>query len=168
MEVLKLAVDWAKAEVFSTAFFVLFWMVFIWASGGFLLLGQTEMAKAYIWPTLIAGSLLLLIGVGLFGANQYRVTNFEKSYNTDASAFVESEVVRVDKTLDEYKNIVFTAIPVIIALCALLIIFMDTPIWRASLITSIAMLTIILLVDGNAHSRMEVYNEQLKWVDTQK
>ena len=66
MEILKTATDWAKAEVFSSTFFIIFGIAFVLASIGFWQLGKTDMAKAYIIPTLVAGSLLLTIGLGLF------------------------------------------------------------------------------------------------------
>ena len=66
MQILKVATDWAKAELFSTPFFVLFGLLFLIASVGFWQLGKTEIAKAYMLPTLVAGSLLIIIGVGLF------------------------------------------------------------------------------------------------------
>ena len=123
------------------------------------------MAKAYIIPLLIAGALLMTIGFGLFFTNKSRIVAFEKAYNNNASAFVQSEIERTEATLKEYNNIVFTAIPLIIAACALVIFFVNTPIWRASMITTIAMLIVILLIDGTAHSRIEAYNKQLQLVE---
>lgn len=165
MEILKSATDWAKAEIFSTSFFILFGIVFVLASVGFWQLGKTDIAKAYIIPTLVAGAMLLTIGFGLFFTNISRVSSFEVDYNKDASAFVQSEIIRADKALNEYRTIVFKAIPIIISICALLIIFMDTPIWRASLITAIAMLVVILLIDGTAKGRLDAYKENLVLVD---
>ena len=101
MELLKLATEWAKAEVFSTRFFIFFAILFLIASIGFWQLGKTDLAKAYILPTLVA---------------------------------------------------------------ALLILFINTPTWRAISITTIAMLIVILLVDGTAHSRIEAYHKELKMV----
>jgi hypothetical protein len=167
MEIVKIATDWAKAEVFSSTFFILFAAVFLLASIGFWQLGKTDLAKAYIIPTLVAGVLLLIIGAGLVFNNITRITAFEKAYNSDASAFVESEIARAERTLNEYQTVVFKAIPLIIAACALVIIFINTPIWRASMITTIAMMVVILLVDGTAHARMETYNEQLTLVEQQ-
>jgi len=161
MEILKASTDWAKAELFSTPFFILFGVLFILASAGFWQLGKTDMAKAYIIPTLVAGILLTIIGVGLFFTNKSRLANFPIAYEQDASVFVESELVRAEATLKEYKNVVFTAIPLIIAACALGIMFFSTPNWRASLITTIAMLVVILLIDGTASARVDVYNQQL-------
>ncbi|NND78605.1 MAG: hypothetical protein HKN53_01760, partial [Maribacter sp.] len=157
MEILKLATEWAKAEVFSTRFFMFFAILFLIASIGFWQLGKTEMAKAYIIPTLVAGVLLMIIGLGLFFTNKSRITEFETAYNSDASAFVESEIARAESTLKEYKTIVFTAIPLIIAACALVIIFINAPIWRASMITTIAMMVVILMVDGTANARIDNY-----------
>ena len=168
MEILKLATEWAKAEVFSTRFFIIFAILFLAASIGFWQLGKTDMAKAYIIPTLVAGALLLTIGLGLFFTNKSRITAFETAYNTDASAFVASEIARAESTLKEYKNVVFTAIPLIIAACALVILFVSTPIWRASMITTIAMLVVILLVDGTAHARIDNYYKQLIAVEKQE
>ncbi len=165
MDILKAATDWAKAELFSTPFFVLFGIGFLVASFGFWQLGKTEMARAYIIPTLVAGTLLVIIGLGLFFNNKSRLANFPVAYEQDASAFVESELTRAEATLKEYKNVVFTAIPIIIIVCALIILFVDKPIWRASMITIIAMLVVILLIDGTASARIHNYNQELMSVE---
>ena len=162
MEILKLATEWAKAEVFSTRFFILFAILFLTASLGFWQLGKTEIARAYIIPTLVAGTLLMTIGLGLFYTNKSRITQFEAAYNQDSTAFVESEFARIEKALNEYKTIVFKAIPFLIIVAALLIVFVDRPIWRASAITAIAMLVVILLIDGTAKDRIENYGKQLE------
>jgi len=165
MDILKAATDWAKAELVSTPFFMLFGVLFIVASIGFWQMGKTEIARAYIIPTLVAGALLLIIGLGLFFTNKSRITQFETAYKNDKLAFVESELGRAEATLKEYQNIVFKVIPFIIIACALGIVFLDKPIWRASLITTIAMLVVILLIDGTAHARVDGYNQQLLQVE---
>ncbi len=165
MDILKTATDWVKSELFSTPFFILFGVLFILASIGFWQLGKTDMARAYIIPTLVAGALLMTIGFGLFFTNKSRITKFETAYNSDASAFVASELVRAESTLKEYRTIVFKAIPFIIIACALVIVFIDKPVWRASMITTIAMMVVILLIDGTAHARIEAYNQQLMSIE---
>ncbi|MUH35383.1 hypothetical protein D9O36_05990 [Zobellia amurskyensis] len=168
MDLLKLAIEWAKAEVFSTRFFIFFAIGFLIASAGFWQLGKTDLAKAYIIPTLVAGLMLMTIGIGLFYTNKSRITQFETAYNENAYAFVESETTRAEATLKEYKTIVFKVIPIIIIVAALLIIFINTPTWRAISITTIAMLIVILLVDGTAYARIDAYNKELKLVDIKK
>jgi len=168
IEILKTATDWAKAEVFSTTFFILFAVMFIFASIGFWKLGITDLARSYIVPTLVAGILLLIIGLGLVFTNISRTVNFPAAYDNNSSAFVESEMVRLEKAANEYRTIVFKAIPIIIAVCALCILFIDKPIWRASMITTIVMMAVILLVDGTANARLESYKTQLELVVKQE
>lgn len=160
METLKIAQEWARAEVFSTRFFIIFAILFLVASAGFWQLGKTELAKAYVFPLLAAGALLMTIGLGLFFTNKSRISQFEKAYQQDATAFSTSEIARTESTLKEYK-MVFRVVPLIIVVAALLVIFINTPTWRAIGITTIAMMIVILLVDGTAHARIEVYNKQL-------
>ncbi len=167
MEILKTATEWAKAEVFSTQFFILFGVLFVLATIGFWQLGKTDVARAFIFPTLVAGILLLAIGLGLYFNNKSRITSFAAAYNSDPAAFVQSEIIRAEKTMDEYRTIVFKIIPLIIIVAALLIIFMDKPIWRAIGITTIAMMVVLLLVDSNANARVEAYHKQLLLVEKQ-
>lgn len=164
MDILKAATDWAKAELISTPFFVLAGIVFLALSLGFWQVGKTDLAKAYIIPTLVAGALLMIIGLRLFFTNKARITQFETAYHENPETFVDSELKRAEATLKEYKNVVFTGIPIIIAICALVLFFVNIPIWRASMITTIAMLSVILLIDGLAHARIAVYNQQLTQV----
>jgi len=164
MYILKIATDWAKDEMFSTTFFILFGVMFLFASVWFWQLGKTELAKAYVTPTLVAGILLLIIGFGLFCANKSRVASFTNAYNKDATAFVKSEIQRTESTLKEYRTVVFKAIPLIIVAAALVLIFINTPMWRAISITTIAMLIVILFIDGNAHARIDTYSKQLHQV----
>ena len=161
MDILKTAIDWAKAELVSTPFFALCGLVFIGLSIGFWQYGKTDLARAYIIPTAVAGLFLVVVGVGLYYTNTQRIAQFETAYQEDSTAFVEAELKRAEATLKEYKNIVFTAIPLIIVACALLLFFLSSPNWRASMITTIAMLAVILLIDGMAHARIDQYHKAL-------
>jgi len=161
MDILKASTDWAKAELYSTPFFILFGVIFLFACLGFWQLGKTELAKAYVVPTLIAGVLLIIIGIGLFYTNKARITQFQSDFQDNQHLFVKTELERVNNTLNEYDVIVFTIIPIIIVICSVGLVFINQPSWRASLITSIAMLIIILLIDGTAQSRIVIYQEQL-------
>ena len=105
MDILKAATDWAKAELVSTPFFVLAGVVFLAISLGFWQVGKTDLAKAYIIPTLVAGALLVIIGLGLFFTNKNRITQFETAYKTDAPAFIASELERADATLKVFPSL---------------------------------------------------------------
>ena len=168
MEIVKTATEWAKAEVFSSRFFILFGIMFLLATIGFWYLGKTEMAKAYIIPTLVAGGLLLAVGLGIYFTNKSRLTGFETANNNDPTAFVESEITRTEKSMGEFRTIVFKIIPFIIVAAGLLIVLVDKPLWRAIAITTIAMLVVILCIDSNANARIEAYHEQLISPENQK
>lgn len=162
MDILKAATDWAKDELISTPFFILAGAVFLMCSLGFWQVGKTDLARAYIIPTLVAGSLLVIIGLGLFFTNKARIDQFKIDYTENSTVFINSELARTDATLKEYKNVVFTGIPVIIGICVFILMFVNGPIWRSSMITTIAMLSMILLIDGLAHARINEYYQLLE------
>lgn len=95
------------------------------------------MAKAYIIPALVAGILILTVGMGIFVANKSRTQSFAVEYNKSSTDFVASEIARVEKSMGEFKTIVFKVIPVII------------------------------LVDSNANARLQTYHQELISVQNQ-
>ncbi len=166
MDILKTAIEWAKDEVFSAQFFALFGVMFIIASFGFRQLAVTQTARAFIIPMLVAGVLLMVIGIGLVMVNRTRAGSFEEAYKADRAAFIQTEIERCEKTVSEFQTVVFTGIPLIVIAMALLIMFVDKPIWRASCITTIAMMAVIFLVDSNSKTRIENYHQALLSVAT--
>ena len=69
MNIQEAATYWAKTEAVHSMFFTFFGAMFLMISLGFWFLGKTDIAEAYIYPTLIVGSLLVLVGLGLFYSN---------------------------------------------------------------------------------------------------
>lgn len=129
MDILKTATDWTKAEIFSSSFFVLFGMVFVLASVAFRYMVKLTWQK----PVL---RLLWLQGVGLVYSNVSRLGVIEQAFTQDMSGFVTAEIARAEKTIHEYQTAVFKVIPLIVIVSALLIIFLDKPMWRAIGITT--------------------------------
>ena len=159
MDILKLSIDWAKAEVFSAKIVLLLSLLFFLAALGFWQLGKTIMAKAFVWPMLrrVYG---YAVSAGLYFANKPRVTQFETAYNTDAKAFVQTETERTAKSQNDLA-LVFKVLPLIIIAAALLIMFVNTPLWRAIGITTIALMTILMFIDSNTGARNTAYHQQL-------
>jgi len=152
-----------KSRTFFNPIFHSFRSPIYGSKHGILAIGKNRDGKSLHHSNL--GGRCFTIGCGLFFTNKSRITQFETAYNRDVSAFVKSELVRAEATLKEYQTIVFKVIPLIIAVCAIGIVFIDKPIWRASLITTIAMMVVILLIDGTAHARIDAYNQQLLEVE---
>lgn len=160
MDILKLSTDWAKAEVFSSKMTFLIGLLFFLAAFGFWQLGKTSMAKAFVWPVLIAGLLTITVSVGLYLANKPRITQFETAFNTDAKAFVQSETARTAKSQKELA-LVFKILPMVIVAAALLIAFVNVPLWRAIGVTTIALMTVLLFIDSNTDARNTTYHQFL-------
>lgn len=161
MDILKTATDWAKAELLSNGVFLLFGALFLASGFALFQMGRSEMARAYVIPTLVAGVLLLIIGGGLMYGTWKSLAGFAPAFASDAPAFVAAEIARIDKTMAQYGVAVFKVMPLIVMACAALIIVLNGPVWRASLITTIALVTAIMLVDSTAHARLEDYKTRL-------
>lgn len=161
MNVVKAATEWTRAEMLSSAVFVAFGAAFLLASLGFGQMGRTEVARAFVVPLLVAGGLLVVLGSGLFAQNWAKLGGLAASSAADGPAFVAAEIARAEKVMGDYRLMVFRVFPAVIALCAMLFVLLDGPLWRASLIAAIAMLTVILIVDTNANARLEVYRDRL-------
>lgn len=165
MDTLKLATEWAKEEANASKFFILFGILFLIANIVFKQFGKTDIAKAFVIPTLVAGILLLILGFGLVYSNTSRLKSFPTEYQKDANTFITSEIANAQKTIDGYNRAVFKVMPILIIVCALLLIFIDRPIWRAIGVTTIAMVIVIILVDSNAIARLEAFKKQLELVE---
>lgn len=74
MEILKAANDWAKAEVVSSMFFMLFGIVYLLGALVLWKWGSSALTKALVIPILIAGGLLLSAGVSFYLSNKGRLT----------------------------------------------------------------------------------------------
>jgi hypothetical protein len=160
MDILKLSTDWARAEVFSAKISLLLSLLFFLAAIGFLQLGKTAMAKAFVWPMLVAGILVTTVSAGLYFANKPRITKFETAYHADAKAFVQTETQRTAKSQNDLA-LVFKVLPLIIIVAALLIMFVNTPLWRAVGIATIALMTVLMFIDSNTGARNTGYHQKL-------
>ena len=160
-DIVKLSTDWAKAEVFSGKMVWLFSIFFLLGAVGFFYLGKTTMAKAFVWPLLVAGIFLLAVGAGLFFTNSARVTGFEIAYHQNPKAFVQREISRTDNS-EKQLRFVFSMLSAIIIIAALIIVALpDTPNWKAVAITLIVTVGFLMLVDSNTGARNAAYHSAL-------
>lgn len=159
-DILKLSTDWARAEVFSAKITLLLSLLFFLGAIGFWQLGKTAMAKAFVCPMIVAGVLIAAVSAGLYFANAPRIQQFETAYNDDAKAFVQTEIARTAKSQGELA-LVFKVLPLIIIAGALLIMFVNTPLWRAIGITIIALMIALMFIDSNTNARNTIYHQHL-------
>ncbi len=161
MDIIRLSTDWAKAEVFSGKMVALLSLLFFLVALGFWQLGKTSMAKAFVWPLLITGVLMIAVAAGLYFANQPRILSFETAYKNNPNGFIQSEIARTEKSQKDLATIVFKVLPAIIIVAALLIVAVSAPLWRATGITIIAFMTCLMFIDSNTAERNANYHQQL-------
>jgi hypothetical protein len=160
MDILKLSTDWARSEVFSSKIVWLFSLIEMFAALGFRHWGITPMAKAFVWPLLVAGVFIALVGAGLFFANNPRIEQFEKSYRADADAFVQAEIRRTEKSQKEL-SLVFKILPLVIILASVVILAAPAGIWRAIAVTLIVNAALLMVVDSNTEARNTSYHWEI-------
>ncbi|MFI3265765.1 MAG: hypothetical protein R3Y15_01270, partial [Rikenellaceae bacterium] len=86
---------------------------------------------------------------------------FPMAYSENCTEFIETEIERTESTITSTENTIFKWIPILIIAAALLIIFVDKPMWRAACVTTIAFLITLLVVDSNSHARIVEYDKAL-------
>jgi drug/metabolite transporter (DMT)-like permease len=161
MDILKISIDWARAELLSNGLFALFGAMFFVAGLLFWSRGETDIAKAFVFPMMVAGVLMLILGGGLLYGTWKSLTGFSTAFADDNARFIGLEVQRVERTMSQYDTAVFNVIPLMITAAALLIVFVHSPGWRAAFITAIIFLGLIMLIDSNAKARLESYKTNL-------
>ena len=160
MDILKLSTDWAKAELFSARIVWLFSIIVLLSAAGFAYWGKTTMARAFVIPFVVAGVLLIAVGIGLYAANKPRITQFEKGYQMDATGFVKKEIERTTKSAGDF-NLVFKILPAISIVAAVFLMLFSSPNWRAISIAVILTAVFLMAVDSNTSARNAAYREQL-------
>jgi len=165
MEIVKAANEWAKAEIGSSFFFMLFGVAYLLVALGFWQWGSSALAKALVLPILIAGGLLLAAGIGFFVSNKSKLASFETSYKTNPSELIASEIERTGKTIKTYENVALKVFPAIIIIAALISFFISNLTVRAICIAVIAFLSVLVILDSQALKRMKPYHQQLLSVE---
>lgn len=160
MDILKVSTDWARAEVFSARMILLLGLLFFLAAAGFWQLGRTAMAKALVWPMVVAGVLIAVVAAGLYFTNKPRIERFATSYNADPKAFVQKETERTARSQKELA-LVFKVLPLVIIVAAVVIMLTTAPLWRAIGITTIALMTLLMFADSNTDARNTAYHQRL-------
>ena len=160
MNPLKTATDWARTEMLSNSAFILIGIAFLANCFSLWHMCRTEMARSFVWPMGVAGVLLLILGGGSLFGTWSSLSGFAEAA-THVQSFVTSEHARIDQTRAGYATAVFKVMPLMVAAAALGIVFFDGPLWRASFITAVAFLSVVMVVDSMADARLGHYRAQL-------
>jgi len=96
MDFIQHSLNWTKGEIFERTLITVFAVVILVASFLFWKFGLTPYAKALVIPALLVGIVLLGSGISLITSNNKRQVEFQKAFEEDSSAFVQSEKKRVE------------------------------------------------------------------------
>jgi hypothetical protein len=160
MDIIKLSMGWAKAEVFSAKIVWLFSVVELLAAIGFWCWGRTAIARIFPWPLLVMGLFLVAVGAGLYGANNPRIARFESEGRLNPKAFLEQEIQRTAKSQRDLA-LVFKILPGIIIVAAAVITLAPATGWRAISVTIILTAAFLMVVDSNTTARNDDYHNHL-------
>lgn len=161
MEIINYSVDWARGEVFSAKIIALISVFVLLCAAGFYFWGKTAMARGYWLPLLVSGVFLVVVAGGLFFANQPRIEQFQQAYRENPEAFVKSELERTAKSDHDLNLIVYRALPAIILVCGIIVMFVTGPNLRAWLITLMMLCAFLMAIDSNTTARNYNYRQQL-------
>lgn len=161
MDMMKAATDWARAELLGSSLFILFGAAFVAASLGLWHFGKTDVSRAYVIPFVVAGVLLSILGAGLVFGAQRNLAGFASAHAEDAAAFLAAETAHAERVVAQYRLAVFRVMPLIVIACGALLMVVGSPAWRAALLTAIAVIAVVLLIDSAALARAEKFREQM-------
>lgn len=167
MDFIEHAIAWCKGEIFEGRIILISGIVVVILAFLFYKLGTTLNAKALLYPLLVVGFLFVGIGVTMPYTNSKRITKFQKAYNENPKAFIQSEKERVEGFQYMYTMTLIIA-AVSFAFAALVFWFSQSPLLKAIAI-SVALFGISgLVIDHFSEERAEIYYQKIEDAQKQK
>jgi drug/metabolite transporter (DMT)-like permease len=135
--------------------------VYLWISH------KSPLGYGMLIPMLLIGILGIGIGIGLSYQSQQRLTVLPQSYQADQKAFIEQELPRMEKVMQNFTRLKMSW--AIIIIIGLLFIFFIKKDWLSGISLSLILIcAIFLIVDTLAERRAEIYIEQIKMIQQQE
>lgn len=162
MDILKIATDWVKIELVSNSVFILASIIFLFTSFFLKSYARDSGFFVYYLPLVIAAILLLILGAGLFFSTWQLSANLETNFLKDRQLFIDAELMRAEKTISQYNlaiGLIFPALG-LVNFCILLIFQNDHV--RASSVTFLVVLVILIIIDTAAKERLTNYAKHLE------
>lgn len=161
MDFINHTFSWVKGEIFE-ATLIFFFSLIVFISGFmFWKLGSTPNAKALFIPLLVVGAIFTSSGVSMYFSNQKRLVEYEKSYQTDAQAFIQQEKERIEGFMYMYTmtKIIATAF---FFVAILFFWFSKSHNFHAIAIALILFGLSALVIDYFSTERANIYYEQIE------
>ncbi len=161
MNIVAAANKWAKDEITSSYFFMLFGILYLLLSVALWQIGDSTFQQALVLPFLVVGGLLLAAGISFDVSNTSKLKNFASDYANDPSGVITSELERTEKTMGTYRNVALKVFPGFILLAMLLFFLVASPLVKGICVAVVAFFAPLVLLDSQALKRMQVYHAAL-------
>ena len=152
--------NWLKGELFEGTIILFSGIILIIISLLFWKYGSTPNAKSLIIPILVVG-LLFSLGIGsMMISNEKRIAQFEKAYQENPKAFIESEKQRVEDFQVLYKySVGFAAISFVLTIIAFG--FFENRIFQSICIALMIVSVSLIIIDHFSKERAGIYYQHI-------
>jgi drug/metabolite transporter (DMT)-like permease len=122
---------------------------------------KSPLGYGMLIPLILVGILGIGMGIGLAYQSQYRLKNFPKLFQTDENAFIERELPRMEKVLQNFPRLKLAWM--IIIVIGLILLYFVKKDWLTGLSLSLILFgAIFLIIDSFAEKRAEIYTEKIR------
>lgn len=156
--------NWYNGEIFEAKFILAFGLFLIISAIFFYFIGSTATAKALLIPLSIIGLFFSATGTSMIYSNVKKIDKIEQVYKQDKTAFVKSEIKRVEGFQYLYPlSIVISAVSFIAALS--LLYFSKTVNLQAVAVALIILGSSFAFIDFFSKERATVYYKHLQRIN---
>ena len=147
-------IRWTRGEIVECWSLAILGACFVGLALLYWKTSTSEQTRALIWPFLVAGGLLLVLGIiGIF-LNHARLVSFQAGFDANPVAFAAAEKLRVEGFLSVYQYTLATAS--LLLACGLGLFWLrHTPVSRgislALVVVGLGILVVDHLSEANAH-----------------
>lgn len=160
MELIEHTVTWCRGEIFEGRLLALFGTTVIIIALCFSRFGTTPSARAMFIPLLVVGAVALLVGLSMNFNNQARIPKYTAAYETNPTAFIQSERERTDGFIRWYPITMASFSLIALVGCAIYF-FRPTPMGRAIGLATLLMSLAVLFLDHFSEERAAVYQDAI-------
>lgn len=152
--------NWIKGEIFEAIIFGSFGLLIVLCSLLLWKFGETLNSKGLIIPLAVVGVFFFGTAISGISNNNKRLSQFTEAYNTDKSAFIQSEKKRVEDFQYLYKMTIIVA-SVCFALAIFFFIFPSNHILKAVGIALMIFGLTGLIIDYFSKERADNYYKEI-------
>ena len=160
MEFIDHTINWTKGEILEATIMGIVGLLILIAGVLFWKYGNTPYAKAMIWPILITGLLLAVMGIYGVIYNKNRIKVYQQKWEQNPTEFVQSEKARVEN-FDNIFKYSYPAMVTMVVAGAILFFVFKNPNAKAICLALMLLGLAGYFIDHFAAERGEIYYKEI-------